>query len=41
MPAKEFWDEVRNTENQIREQHLEVSDSKLHNYVIKDTDLQN
>ena len=40
MPAKEFWSEIKNTEKQIREQHIQVSESKLHNYVLKDTDLQ-
>ncbi|WP_034484646.1 translation factor GTPase family protein [Butyrivibrio fibrisolvens] len=39
MPAKEFWDEVKNTEDQIRQQHIETLDNKLHNYVLKDIDL--
>lgn len=39
MPAKEFWAEIKNTEKQIREEHIETGESKLHNYVLKDSDL--
>ena len=39
LPAKEFWDEVKNTEDQIRQQHIKTLDNKLHNYVLKDIDL--
>lgn len=37
MSAKEFWADVKNTEEQIRQKHIEQSSTKLHNYVLKDT----
>jgi predicted RNA-binding protein with PIN domain len=36
MSAADFWKLVRDTEQEIRESHLEKKEIKLHNYVIND-----
>lgn len=40
LSARDFWKEIKDTEKAIREDHLQKPQTKLHNYVIKDGDLQ-